>query len=71
MIIEPIKTGDFDIRIEWQYFDDFKANPDLYMDLTEHHQFNSADGSKSMVKSSSLQITGTIKGMAMNYYLKD
>ena len=24
-----------------------------------------------MVKSSALQITGTIKGMAMNYYLKD
>lgn len=41
------------------------------MDLAQHQQFNSADGAKSMLKSSSLQITGTIKGMAMNYYLKD
>ena len=27
MLIEPIKTGDFDFNIQWQYFDDFKTNP--------------------------------------------
>jgi hypothetical protein len=34
-------------------------------------QFNFAEGSKSLLKKRELQITGTIKGMAMNYYLKD
>jgi hypothetical protein len=71
LIIEPIKTGDFDLKIQWKYYDDFKANPDLYIDLAEQFQFNSVDGGKSMIKQRELQLTGTIKGMAMNYYIKD
>jgi hypothetical protein len=30
LIIEPIQTGDFDLQLEWNYFDDFKINPDAY-----------------------------------------
>jgi hypothetical protein len=30
LILEPVKTGEFDISIAWKYFDDFKVNPDLY-----------------------------------------
>ena len=41
------------------------------MDLGEQLQFNAAEGGKSVFKDRELQITGTIKGMAMNYYLKD
>ena len=41
------------------------------MDLGEQVQFNAAEGGKSLFKDRELQITGTIKGMAMNYYLKD
>lgn len=41
LLIEPIKTGDFDINIKWKYFDDFKVNPDLYIDVAENVRFNS------------------------------
>lgn len=34
-------------------------------------QFNEAEGGKYLFKERELQLTGTIKGMAMNYYLKD
>jgi hypothetical protein len=71
LLIEPIKTGDFDINIKWKYFDDFKINPDIYLDMGENVRFNDQDGQKSRIKESSLQIHGTIKGMAMNYYIKD
>lgn len=71
LILEPIKTGDFDLRVQWRFFDDFKANPDLYMDLAEQLQFNALEGTKSLLKHRELQLTGTVKGMAMNYYLKD
>ena len=30
LLIEPIKTGDFDFPLSWNYFDDFKAHPELY-----------------------------------------
>ena len=33
--------------------------------------FNKEDGLKSMSKEKSLLISGKIRGMAMNYYLKD
>lgn len=46
-------------------------DPDLYLDIAETTSFNAKDGQKSMIKENNLQIYGTIKGMAMNYYLKD
>ena len=50
LMIEPIKTGDFDFNIQWKYFDDFKINPDLYPELTDQINFNQEDGLKSMTK---------------------
>jgi hypothetical protein len=41
------------------------------MDLAEQLQFNALEGGKSLLKHRELQLTGTVKGMAMNYYLKD
>lgn len=49
-MIEPIKTGDFDLKILWKFFDDFKANPDLYLDVGERVQFNEAEGAKHLFK---------------------
>jgi len=40
LILEPIKTGNFDMKIKWRYFDDFKVNPDLYLDIGENIRFN-------------------------------
>lgn len=40
LIIEPIQTGDFDIKLQWKYYDDFKINSDLYMDLAEQIIYN-------------------------------
>lgn len=71
LILEPIQTGDFDLRIQWRFFDDFKANPDLYPDLAEKFHFNAEEGTKTLIKERELQLTGNIKGMAMNYYIKD
>ena len=50
LMIEPIKTGDFDLKILWKFFDDFKANPDLYLDVGERVQFNEAEGAKHLFK---------------------
>lgn len=71
LLLEPIKTGIFDFDIRWRYFDDFKLHSDLYIENNDQVWFNKQDGMKSMTKEKSLVITGTIKGMAMNYYLKD
>ena len=46
-------------------------SPDLYPEEGEKIRFNAEDGGKSMVKPRSLNIFGKIRGMDMNYYLKD
>jgi hypothetical protein len=71
LLLEPIQTGEFDFDLQWRYFDDFKITPNLYPELAEYVRFNEEDGAKSLSKDKSLRITGTIRGMAMNYYIKD
>lgn len=69
--MEPIITGEFELNIKWKYFDPFKQSPNLYLEQAESTIFNEADGQKSLFKEKALRIHGTVKGMAMNYYIKD
>ena len=71
LIIEPIQTGDFDLQLQWNYNDDYKVNSELYPDLAENIIYNSVDGKKTLTKHEEFHIKGNIKGMAMNYYIKD
>lgn len=71
LILEPIKTGQFNITIPWNYFDDFKVNAHLYPHLEPIITFNQQDGHKTMIKQDQLLLYGVIKGMEMNYYIKD
>ena len=50
LLMEPIKTGEFDFCIKWKYFDDLKAHPDLYIEQSDNIQFNKEEGGKSLIK---------------------
>lgn len=50
LIVEPIKTGEFEINIKWKYYDDFKMNPEHYPALSERAIFNQIEGHKSLIK---------------------
>lgn len=69
--MEPVQTGVFDLKIGWRHYDPFKANPDLYPDLTAHTTYDAAAGSRLLIKNGELRVEGSVKGMAMNYYLRD
>lgn len=40
LLIDPIKTGDWQQEIKWKYYDDFKMNPSNYPDVFSFITFN-------------------------------
>lgn len=39
LLIEPVKTGDWEQELRWCYYDDFKLNPQNYPHLS-HMTYN-------------------------------
>ena len=68
-MVEPIKTGDFEVQYEIQIFDNLPLHPegDNGNDICEIVPENR----KAFVRSDSLKIHADIKGIQISYFIKD
>lgn len=65
LLIEPIRTGEWDQQLKWKYYDNFKLNPQEYPELQKNTCFNLNydNNSCNFIHSQSLTLKAEIKGI--------